>query len=983
MVSPSEAEDGSRPEPPDPPHDLAPRDGAGALGIAWCVVAFASGAAALIFQTLWFRVAGLSLGNGVWASSVVLAAFMAGLALGNGLAARRADRATRPARLYAGLELAIGVAGLLVVILLPLSTPALAPLLQSFRDVPWLLNPLRLVLAFVVLMIPATAMGATLPVLVKALSRHDPRFARVLGRLYGWNTLGAVVGALAGESFLLAALGVRGTAAAALGVNAVAAAGALALAGASARRTLPPLSTQPASAAAWPIRRLLLAAFLSGAIFLALEVVWFRFLALFVYGTSLVFAVLLAVVLAGIGVGGLTAARWLRDGRRAAPALPSLALASACATLVGYASYGAVLDAFLAPGQAAAALWHVALLAIPLMLPLAWLSGILFTALGEAAREQLGGEARPAGLLTLWNTVGGAVGSLVGGFVLLPRVGMEQSFLLLAALYGVIAALTLPAVERTGRNLLAPAGLALVAVALLVTFPSGTLRDRYLLHPTRAFEEPGARIAAVEEGVLQTIVLVRTERFGQPLYHRLFTDGFSMSATTAHSRRYMKAYVYLPAALHPDLRKALLISYGVGSTAKALTDTRSLEHIDVVDISPDVIGTSALIFPRREDDPLEDPRVTVHVEDGRFFLQTTPERYDLITSEPPPPKYAGVVSLYSREYFALIRERLNEGGLVTYWLPVHNLSESDALAITRAFCDVFGDCTLWSGAGMDWMLVGTRGGLGPVSATEFGRLWQDPVVAPELRALGFETPAYLGATFLAGTATLERMTRDAAPVVDDFPLRISHEPIQPTDTHTSRFFRGLLEVGNAAREFDASGFIAQVWPDEVRAATRRAFRWQRMLNARLVYDGAALTERDLHTVLTESPLHTLPLWMLGSEVDEVALARGVALDSRAHPAVARVRGLGALADRDYPEAVRWLARARAAAPTDARLASLEIYALCLSDRKDEALVRARALVARDPGAAASESYWRWLSETFGLPDPRGGRPAGRAVEPRS
>ena len=397
-----------------------------------CLLFFVSGVAALLFENLWFYQTGLALGNSVWASSLVLTGFMGGLALGNGLAAWVAGRVRRPVRLYAGLELTIGVTGLALVLGLPFLTPVLARLFAPLLD-SWWIQPLRLVCALALLLIPATAMGATLPVLVRALSPNDPRFGRVLGRLYGWNTFGAVVGALAGDAFLIEQVGVRGTGLVAFGLDVVAAGAALWLAR-SVDAAIP--APEPdGRVAAWSRRArvALFVAALGGFSLLALEVVWFRFLALFVYGTSLVFAVLLAVVLAGIGVGGLTAARWLRDGRRAAPALPSLALASACATLVGYASYGAVLDAFLAPGQAAAALWHVALLAIPLMLPLAWLSGILFTALGEAAREQLGGEARPAGLLTLWNTVGGAVGSLVGGFVLLPRVGMEQSFLLLAA----------------------------------------------------------------------------------------------------------------------------------------------------------------------------------------------------------------------------------------------------------------------------------------------------------------------------------------------------------------------------------------------------------------------------------------------------------------------------------------------------------------------------------------------------------------------
>src|SRR6185503_11659685 len=164
-----------------------------------------------------------------------------------------------------------------------------------------------------------------------------------------------------------------------------------------------------------------------------------------------------------------------------------------------------------------------------------------------------------------------------------------------------------------------------------------------------------------------------------------------------------KLYVYWAMAMHPEARRALLVCYGVGNTAKALVDTRSLHSIDVVDISRDVLALSSVPYPPPAASPLTDPRVRVHVEDGRFFLSTTDQEFDLITAEPPPPMNSGVVNLYSREYFALLRSRLAEGGVVTYWLPVTQLSPAGAKSIARAFCDVFDDCSLWTGGGGDWM----------------------------------------------------------------------------------------------------------------------------------------------------------------------------------------------------------------------------------------------------------------------------------------
>ena len=168
-----------------------------------CLVFFVSGAAALLFETLWFRQAGLVLGNSVWASSLVLASFMAGLALGNTLAAWWGDRIRRPLLFYAQVEAAIAVFGVGLVWLLPELNAAMHPVLRLVAEQPWLLNGLRLLIAFGLLLLPATAMGLTLPLVVRILLTRDPHYGSVLGRLYGWNTLGAMVGALAGEMLLI------------------------------------------------------------------------------------------------------------------------------------------------------------------------------------------------------------------------------------------------------------------------------------------------------------------------------------------------------------------------------------------------------------------------------------------------------------------------------------------------------------------------------------------------------------------------------------------------------------------------------------------------------------------------------------------------------------------------------------------------------------------------------------------------------------
>src|SRR6185295_10713490 len=177
--------------------------GAPATVLFVCLVSFASGASALIFEILWFHEAGLVFGNSVWATSMILSGFMGGLALGNGLVGRYGLRIKRLIRFYALVEIVIATAGVGLTHAFPAVTAVLVFLFRPFLDQPLVLNTLRFLIAFVLMLAPTTAMGATLPLLVTTLSASDPRFGRVLGRIYGWNTLGAVAGALMCEIVLI------------------------------------------------------------------------------------------------------------------------------------------------------------------------------------------------------------------------------------------------------------------------------------------------------------------------------------------------------------------------------------------------------------------------------------------------------------------------------------------------------------------------------------------------------------------------------------------------------------------------------------------------------------------------------------------------------------------------------------------------------------------------------------------------------------
>ena len=458
-----------------------------------CAIFFISGASALIVETLWFHQAGLAFGNSVWASSLVISGFMGGLALGSATAVWRGDRLGPPVRTYAVLEVVIAISGVSLVFLLPSLGALTNPLLEPFTSQPWVLNPLRLVFAFAFLLIPSTAMGLTLPLLTKALVRADPNFGRVLGRLYGWNTLGAVLGVVAAETLLIETLGIQGSALAAGSLNLIAALSA-ALLYKHFRSLTTTAGEAPADSLRWiGSRSWLGAAFLSGFALLALEIVWFRFLLLFVAGTTLSFAVMLAVVLAGISLGGLFAAFWLRvdqEGHRYA------VVVSVGAGLLCAATY-ALFPLIIAPfeGASIVGFFPVLRVSIPLMFPVSFLSGIFFTFAGTALRREYPSATATTGILTFANTTGATLGAFAGGFLLLPLLGMEASFFLLSVLYGAIGLLVFTQ-SRAPRKALYPVGAAFVLS--LALFPWGAMFRTHLMVPVERWSGAPGRSSVFE-----------------------------------------------------------------------------------------------------------------------------------------------------------------------------------------------------------------------------------------------------------------------------------------------------------------------------------------------------------------------------------------------------------------------------------------------------------------------------------------------------
>ena len=798
----------------------------------FCAVLFLSGTGALIFETLWLRLSGLAFGNSVWAAALILSSFMAGLALGNALAASSRIRRWRPLHLYAVLELLVAFLGCTIIFSLPVVGELMRPMWQLLWNYQPTLLGLRFLVSFLILLLPTTAMGLTLPVIIQDPELRETDFGRAIGFLYGSNTLGAMLGAILSEAYLIGAFGLYGTSLAGGAAVCIAAAIALAVAKFGAARHVSDFKRGYASEhSRFPLRfdasyrppwRLLFVSFGTGLILLALEVIWFRFLRLYVVSLPIAFAVMLAVVLAGIGLGGVGAGTISRRSTRSNQSISVLLLLTAVAVLLSYLLFPGEAVKTAAGAFSLGSWQQIAVLCLTLMFPVSFLSGMMFPTIVARVQAEVTDRMNSTGIATLLNTSGAAIGPLLATFFLLPSLGYQTSLICCAAAYALLSILL---TERALFSLRRPAGIILATlwIALLIGLVIFPYRrsETHFAHASRPYEfdEQGhalARVVKRIEGTSDTWQLLRRDLFGQPYYYRLLSDSFSMSATSPRNQRYMRLFAYLPLAFHPGARDVLLICFGCGVTADAFTHKSSLERIDIVDISKEVFSLADDYAGTNYSNPLRDPRVHAIVQDGRFFLQASARKYDIISGEPPPPKVAGAVNLYTQKFFSLMRSRLKEGGIATFWLPINQLKVDETKAILRAFHNAFPNASVWGSADQDWIMMGINGPIRRTSEAELRQLWNDPNTGADLRTIGIEVPQQLGALFLMDGEEIDRITHNIAPLTDVHPKRLTDSPWDDEASH--RFALTYFTAPAAVQRFIESSVVKQIWPETLNSS---------------------------------------------------------------------------------------------------------------------------------------------------------------------
>ncbi|QTN32577.1 fused MFS/spermidine synthase [Akkermansiaceae bacterium] len=652
---------------------------------------FASGFAGLVYQVLWMNQLGLLFGNTAHAASVTLAAFFAGLGAGSWWFGKRVGASGNPLRLYAWLEIGIGL-GALTYFLVLAALRALYPLAYASLGGSGWMMALKFGLSLALIFPPAFFMGGTIPAIGQALIRERAAFGKTAALIYGTNTLGAALGVAGAAFILIPSFGFRITYALAVALSLGVALVSWRLSGASRSAEAPEAAAEAGGGKARATLRdcvLLGLCFFSGFAVLALEVIWTRIFAQVHENSVYSFAIILTVVIVCLAVGA-----WISSGI-ARLDRPPLQLAGAIMVgggllLVLTPTILMRVTGELQPVHAIEA-WSLHIRRIYRMgfsgVGLAAVAlGMLFPFLMKAAEKMRGAPGAVLGRMLAANTLGAISGALAGGFILLPAIGMWSSLRLIAACY-LLAAMLLPlGWKRFGIACRACAVLGL-AVLFTVLDPSGL--------PAQGESPQGGPATVVEtwEGSDSTVSVMR-----KPNGHlSLKVNGaYALGSTQAYSEQ--ADQLRIPLLIHPDVRSILNIGLGTGMSAGAALDPRFPKVAKIVscELTPAVVEAARSHMPAEYTGGVfTDPRSTILIEDGRHHLMATRERYDMIHADLFLPYQRGAGSLYSLEHYRASAERLEEGGVFVQWLPMYQLTEYEFGVIARTMLEAFGQVTMW------------------------------------------------------------------------------------------------------------------------------------------------------------------------------------------------------------------------------------------------------------------------------------------------
>ncbi len=728
---------------------------------------FVSGGSGLLYQVVWTRRLVLLFGATSYAVSTVLAIFFLGLAIGSWLGGRLADRSQRTLLVYGVFELIIAVWAVVFLLSIGHVETFVVGLLRDVAQWRPAGIGIRAIIATVMLIVPVSLMGATLPLLARFAAASGGRAGWRVGVLYGLNTLGAVVGCAMTGFYLLPRFGYSGATWIGAAGNATVGLLAIALAQNAVHVAKSPSPSRRIETADRTRTFVVMAFAISGFCAIALEVFWTRLLAVIFVGTTYAFTTMLVAILCGIGIGSLAASP-IADRVRNPVLVLGLLQALIGAACLWTLSIFAKLPAMLVEWHSHSGWdWQGVMQAtvvasfMTLFLP-TFLFGAAFPLVVRSVTAGTSGVGGSVGRAYAANTIGGVFGAVAAGYVLLPLVGTQYGILIASLLLtgsGVLLIAVSPRSHVVGK--LVATAIAIVAtVAGYRAAPSDVSRTVNHAHIPAHHE-----VLMDHEGIEGTVVVSGPANDTGHFDRILWINAIQATQSIEKGVKMNRFQGVLPMLFDREPESALFMCFGSGVTAGTLAQT-SLKRIDAVEIAPDVLKAAPL-FAELNYNVIENPKMNFIIDDGRNYLLTSREQYDVITFEPMPLALAGVSAFYTEEYYRLCRERLAPRGLVSQWVPMHALHPDIVRSLVATFAVSFPEYCAWF-VNADLFLIGSDEPLS-ISYTHAEAVLDDPVLGAALREVGIPDVTELIASFVMGREAVRAFGGDALPMSDDRP----------------------------------------------------------------------------------------------------------------------------------------------------------------------------------------------------------------------
>jgi spermidine synthase len=752
---------------------------------------FLSGFSGLLYEVLWLRMLILIFGSTTLAVSTVLTSFMGGLALGSFIFGRLMDTRKRPLLYYGFLEGVIGLYALLIPWLFSLLIPAYRGLWEQFHPNFYSFTLMQFLLVSVVLVIPTTCMGATLPILSKWAVSQEKHLGVTIGRLYALNTFGAVVGTALSGFFLLPLLGVYKTLAIAVAVNILVALIIFYLnrgyrpspaAAAPGADKAPAAGAVSASAMPrWLIWSIVAGISLSGFVSMIYEVAWSRTLSLLVDSSVYGFSIMLTTFLVGIALGSYFFSRKADTIRFQGFTWALLQMAIGFFAFISLVFFQELPYWYLMLYRALGKninllLTGKFLLAFGIMLAPTLFMGAIFPLTVKIYASNLKQVSRLVGNIYTINTVGCILGSFSGGFFLIPWLGIRDTILLgigLNFLMGLYLLWASPSPRSFYKWSLGPAVLILAAMLFysppvwkaplmvsgtyIYAHNFGNTSRQELLAMYTLQNEP---LLYYKEGHTCTISVHKSRRTGT-IYMK--SNG-KVEASTKGDMPTQVLVAQIPLLLAPKMDEVLVVGMGSGVTVGSVTPFPA-RKITLVELEQAVIEGSHF-FDHVNNRPLEDSRMVLRVADARNYLLVTPDRYDVIISEPSNPWMAGVANVFTQEFFRLGKSKLKEDGVFCQWLQLYKISPDSFRTVLTTFHSVFPYVYIFQPQEKDLIMVGFK--QKPVlSLAEIQKKMDLPAVSRDLKRINVETLKDLSSRFTMGPEEVATLTRGGVLNTDD------------------------------------------------------------------------------------------------------------------------------------------------------------------------------------------------------------------------